>query len=284
MATAQQERASVEFPSLCHDALRDQFYRGMAGQNNPTGIPTSTFGDFIILLYRYLSATASISVVWRAKGRRMTRNPVLHRVPEQKERRLAVADPTWQLPSAVAVAIGVGIVYFLAARFSLSLLTKPDGVAVFWPASGVAAGVLIALGPWAKWPVAVGAAAATIAANLLGDRSLCGRRNFRVVQCWRGDAYGGLYPAQVWFGFRPRPRTKSLRIASGSRVGKCHLRDRWSSGVQVVPLLDCADFDHLAALVRIRRARDSNGCAAANRRCRGRARPSAVERGPRRGS
>src|SRR6266850_1092402 len=35
----------------------------------------------------------------------------------------------------------------LAARLSLSLLTKPDGVAVFWPASGVAAGALIALGP-----------------------------------------------------------------------------------------------------------------------------------------
>ncbi|MBT1510280.1 MASE1 domain-containing protein [Bradyrhizobium sp. SRL28] len=116
----------------------------------------------------------------------MTRSPVLHRIPEQKERRPAVADPTWQLANAVAVAIGVGIVYFLSARFSLSLLTKPDGVAVFWPASGVAAGVLIAFGPRAKWPVAVGAAAATIAANLLGDRSIAGAVTFAL--CNAGEA------------------------------------------------------------------------------------------------
>ena len=120
------------------------------------------------------------------EGKRMTRNPVLHRVREQKERRLVVGDRTWQLARAVAIAIGVGIVYFLAARFSLSLLTKPDGVAVFWPASGVAAGVLIALGPWAKWPVAIGAAAATIAANLLGDRSLAGAVTFAL--CNAGEA------------------------------------------------------------------------------------------------
>src|SRR5262249_19059482 len=55
---------------------------------------------------------------------------------------------------------------------SLALLTKPDGVAVFWPAAGVAAGVLIALGPRARWPVVVGTMAATIVANLFGDRNL----------------------------------------------------------------------------------------------------------------
>jgi integral membrane sensor domain MASE1 len=62
----------------------------------------------------------------------------------------------------------VGIAYFLAARLSLALLAKPDGVAVFWPTSGVAAGVLIALGPGARWPVALGAVTATIVADLLG--------------------------------------------------------------------------------------------------------------------
>lgn len=72
----------------------------------------------------------------------------------------------------VLLAIAVGIAYFLAARLSLALLTKPDGVAVFWPAAGVAAGVLIALGPRARWPVVIGTMAATIAANLFGDRNL----------------------------------------------------------------------------------------------------------------
>jgi signal transduction histidine kinase len=73
---------------------------------------------------------------------------------------------------AIALTAAIGISYFLAARLSLALLTKPDGVAVFWPAAGVAAGVLIALGPRVRWPVIVGTMAATITANLFGDRNL----------------------------------------------------------------------------------------------------------------
>ena len=61
-----------------------------------------------------------------------------------------------QWASSAVLAIAVGIAYFLASRLSLLLLTKPDDVAVFWPAAGVAAGVLIALGPGKRLPVAVG--------------------------------------------------------------------------------------------------------------------------------
>src|SRR5581483_10376596 len=73
---------------------------------------------------------------------------------------------------AIALTLAIGVVYFVAARLSLALLTKPEGVAVFWPAAGVSAGVLIALGYRARWPVMFGTAAATILANLLGDRSV----------------------------------------------------------------------------------------------------------------
>jgi PAS domain S-box-containing protein len=75
---------------------------------------------------------------------------------------------------SIGLFVLVGIAYFLSARLSLLLLTKPDGVAVFWPASGIAAGALIALGPRARLPVAAGAAVATVVANLLGDRTLMG--------------------------------------------------------------------------------------------------------------
>ena len=68
----------------------------------------------------------------------------------------------------------------------LALLTKPDGVAVFWPAAGVAAGLLIALGPRARWPVVIGAMAATICANLLGDRGVWSAVVFAV--CNAGEA------------------------------------------------------------------------------------------------
>ena len=64
---------------------------------------------------------------------------------------------------SIGLAVAVGVAYFVAARLSLALLTKPEGVAVFWPAAGVSAGVLIALGSTARWPVVFGTMAATIA-------------------------------------------------------------------------------------------------------------------------
>src|SRR6516164_3450486 len=86
--------------------------------------------------------------------------------------RHALGDNFLRSWSHGGVAIGVAVAYFLGARLSLSLLTKPDGVAVFWPAAGISAGILIAFGPRARWPVAIGVMAATVAANLLGDRNL----------------------------------------------------------------------------------------------------------------
>lgn len=95
------------------------------------------------------------------------------------ERRLAQPNLSWRPASILSwwgvraeLAFAVGIAYFLAARLSLALLTEPDGVAVFWPAAGVSAGTLIALGREARWPVGLGAVVATIVANMLGDRNL----------------------------------------------------------------------------------------------------------------
>ena len=76
------------------------------------------------------------------------------------------------LGASIGIAVAVGIVYFLGARLSLALLTKPDGVAVFWPAAGISSGALIALGRGMRLPVVAGVMVATITANLLGDRNL----------------------------------------------------------------------------------------------------------------
>jgi PAS domain S-box-containing protein len=83
----------------------------------------------------------------------------------------SATDSAWRWITLSWLAVGIGSVYILAARLSLSLLT-PDGVAVFWPAAGVAAGALIAFGPPARWAVVAGTMVATIVANLLGDRNL----------------------------------------------------------------------------------------------------------------
>jgi PAS domain S-box-containing protein len=76
------------------------------------------------------------------------------------------------------VSLAVGIAYFVAARFGLALLTAPDGVAVFWPAAGISTGALIALGPGARIPVVMGTIGATIAANLMGDRTIAATISF----------------------------------------------------------------------------------------------------------
>ena len=97
---------------------------------------------------------------------------MLQNLRNQGQHRLSAAiDPT-RWVSSIGLAAAIGIVYFVAARLSLVLLTKPEGVAVFWPAAGVSAGVLIALGSRARWPVVVGTVAATIVANLFGDRNV----------------------------------------------------------------------------------------------------------------
>src|SRR4051794_27618408 len=97
---------------------------------------------------------------------------MLSRMPFHPKRTFLSSNdalPPWAI--SLGLAATVGIIYFLAARLSLALISRPDGVAVFWPAAGVSSGVLIGLGPAALLPVIAGTVAATLAANLLGDRS-----------------------------------------------------------------------------------------------------------------
>src|SRR4026207_2120012 len=93
--------------------------------------------------------------------------------PECRRMPYSISDKSAQgWINSVGLAIAVGIAYFLAARLRFSPPPNPDGVAVFWPAAGVSSGVLIALGPRALLPVVAGTMAATVAANLLGDRNI----------------------------------------------------------------------------------------------------------------
>jgi signal transduction histidine kinase len=111
----------------------------------------------------------------------------------------------------LGLAVAVGVVYFLAARLSLALLTKPEGVAVFWPAAGIAAGALIALGPRARWPVVAGTMAATIVANLFGDRNIGSAILFAL--CNAGEAVLAAWFVERYFG--PGFRLGRLRNVVG---------------------------------------------------------------------
>lgn len=105
--------------------------------------------------------------------------------------------PPWAL--SIVLALAVGIAYFASARLGLALLTQPDGVAVFWPAAGVSAGVLIGLGPAARLPVIVGVVTATVAANLLGDRNALSSLVFALANA--GEALLIAFLIQKYFGF-----------------------------------------------------------------------------------
>src|SRR5215510_12834052 len=83
--------------------------------------------------------------------------------------------PDRYLPTAAAVARGwiaffaaavaVAIAYLLAARLGLALLSAHSDVAVFWPASGIAAGILITFGPRARPALIIGVLVGTVAAG-----------------------------------------------------------------------------------------------------------------------
>ncbi len=107
------------------------------------------------------------------------------------------AAPTLHWTRSIWLAVLVACVYILAARLSLSLLT-PEGVAVFWPAAGIAAGTLIVAGPSARLAVVVGTMAATIIANLLGDRNLWSTIIFAI--CNAGEAVIAAGLIERYFG------------------------------------------------------------------------------------
>ena len=80
--------------------------------------------------------------------------------------RSATGDQTQQRVRSTGIAVAVGSSYFLAGWLSISLM-ETTIYSFFWPAGGIASGVLIALGPGGRWPVATGVIVAEIALKAL---------------------------------------------------------------------------------------------------------------------
>jgi len=121
-----------------------------------------------------------------------------HRDGKRLAAALASAGALQAWLKLTGLAIAVGVAYFLAARLSLALLTKPDGVAVFWPAAGVSVGALIGIGPRARVPVIAGTIVATVVANILGDRNLWSALVFGL--CNAGEAMLVAWLIERYFG------------------------------------------------------------------------------------
>ena len=111
----------------------------------------------------------------------------------------------------------VGIAYLLAARLSLALVTMPGGVAAFWPAAGIAAGAIIALGPAARVPVGIGVMAGTMLANATGDRNLAAAIVFAACNAGEPLLIAWLIERHHGPGFRldTLPRVLGFFLATG---------------------------------------------------------------------
>jgi signal transduction histidine kinase len=137
----------------------------------------------------------------------------------QVQRELSTELNLTRWGAQIGLAVAVGIVYFVAARLGLALLTKPEGVAVFWPAAGISSGALIALGSRALWPVVAGTMAATIAANLFGDRTIWSAVLFAL--CNAGEAVLTAWLIARNFGpdFRLSKPRNVLGLAGAAVIG-----------------------------------------------------------------
>jgi PAS domain S-box-containing protein len=100
--------------------------------------------------------------------------------------------------ATLGAAAGIAVAYFLAAQLGLSLLATPSDVAVFWPASGLAAGILIAAGRQVGMASVLGIVLGTVAANLLSDRSLA--TSILKGFCNAGEAILVAWLLERWFG------------------------------------------------------------------------------------
>ena len=123
----------------------------------------------------------------------------------------------WWL-SKVGLAVAIGIAYFLAARLGLALRAQV-GVAIFWPAAGIAVGALIALGPRARFSVAGAVAIASIVSSFMIGRSPWLAIAFAVINA--GHPLLAAWLIERWFGvvFKLEDVPQVLGFLAASAVG-----------------------------------------------------------------
>src|SRR5271163_973613 len=145
---------------------------------------------------------------------------MLQDLPKQGKRQSSVSrELIRHWARSVAVAFAVAITYFLASQLSFFLRTKPDDVAWFWPAGGAAAGILIAIGPGARLPVAVGTMVASIPGNLLGHWSLWTSIVFALCNAGQVVLMAGLIERYFGSAFSLDSLRKVLGLITAAIVG-----------------------------------------------------------------
>src|SRR5262245_9335101 len=119
---------------------------------------------------------------------------------------------------AIVVGVAIGSAYFMAARLGLMFVAKP-GLAVFWPASGIAVGALVAFGANARMPVTAAVVAATVIANITIGRIASLAIVFGLVNA--GQTLLTAWLVERWFGrsFKLEDVFQVLGFLAASAVG-----------------------------------------------------------------
>ena len=87
-----------------------------------------------------------------------------------RRREFVVGTLTRRWINHLGITAAVGLAYFLVAELGLGLYGPNNFVSVFWPGFGLSSGILVALGPRARWQVAAGVIIAILLAHLtIGD-------------------------------------------------------------------------------------------------------------------
>jgi len=139
-----------------------------------------------------------------------------------QDRSLGIIDrydrSNWSPSRGIGLALAIGVAYFLAARLGLIFIAKP-GLAVFWPAAGIAVGALIALGPSVRLPVAAAVVAATIAVNISVGRVASLSIVFGLVNA--GQTLLTAWLVERWFGrqFKLEDIFQVLGFLAASAIG-----------------------------------------------------------------
>jgi hypothetical protein len=151
------------------------------------------------------------------------------------------------------VATGIG--YYLSARLAFGLLTI-DKVAVFWPASGLSAGILIARGRRARWPVALGVFIAVFGAHLITAKPLAAGMASALADVAEVLVIAGLIE---WFfgrSFQPRPAHSRDWADCRWGLGNFHFCNRRGNCILAAAGTgNAVDPDHDGGLDRIRHHR-----------------------------
>ena len=125
-----------------------------------------------------------------------------------------------KLPNTV-LAAAVGLVYFLAALLSYGLALQSEGLAVFWPASGVSSGILIALGSRARWPVVSGVIVAVVADHLIMADPLRVGITFALSDAAEALIIAGLIERYLGWEFSLDRLSHVLGMLAAAVIGTC---------------------------------------------------------------